>query len=49
MNIFMGLSPLFISRKKREGVREVNKTIFKMPESNVMIEDGASVVRSGSH
>lgn len=48
MNIFMGLSPLFTSRKKR-GVREVNKEIFKMPEISVMIEDEACVVGSGSH
>lgn len=49
MNIFMGLSPLFTSRKKREGVREVNKEIFKMPEISIMIEDEACVVGSGSH
>lgn len=49
MNIFMGLSPLFTSRKKREGVREVSKEIFKMPEISVMIEDEACVVGSGSH
>lgn len=48
-NIFMGLSPLFTSRKKREGVREVNKDKFKMPEISVMIEDEACVVGSGSH